>query len=113
VQIFFIFLSLNLLEPFGPVQACNGIALPLPLLEYLVSLQEVAENCNSLTAIKLRKCVKIEVFDNDSNMPKLYLQGTLEQIKAGVFMIPYHSFQNMLIPLILSGNLHINEYAKL
>jgi hypothetical protein len=23
--------SLNLLEPFGPVQACNGIALPLPL----------------------------------------------------------------------------------
>jgi len=24
--------SLNLLEPSGPVQACNGIALPLPLL---------------------------------------------------------------------------------
>jgi hypothetical protein len=23
--------SLNLLEPSGPVQACNGIALPLPL----------------------------------------------------------------------------------
>jgi hypothetical protein len=23
--------SLNLLEPYGPVQACNGIALPLPL----------------------------------------------------------------------------------
>jgi hypothetical protein len=22
--------SLNLLEPLGPVQACNGIALPLP-----------------------------------------------------------------------------------
>jgi hypothetical protein len=22
--------SLNLLEPYGPVQACNGIALPLP-----------------------------------------------------------------------------------
>jgi hypothetical protein len=22
--------SLNLLEPSGPVQACNGIALPLP-----------------------------------------------------------------------------------
>jgi hypothetical protein len=29
--------SLNLLEPSGPVQACNGIALPLslPLLIYL------------------------------------------------------------------------------
>jgi len=25
--------SLNLLEPSGPVQACNGIALPLPLTE--------------------------------------------------------------------------------
>ena len=24
--------SLNLLEPSGPVEACNGIALPLPLL---------------------------------------------------------------------------------
>jgi hypothetical protein len=24
--------SLNLLEPSGPVKACNGIALPLPLL---------------------------------------------------------------------------------
>jgi hypothetical protein len=23
--------SLNLLEPYGPVQACNGIVLPLPL----------------------------------------------------------------------------------
>jgi hypothetical protein len=23
--------SLNILEPLGPVQACNGIALPLPL----------------------------------------------------------------------------------
>jgi len=23
--------NLNLLEPSGPVQACNGIALPLPL----------------------------------------------------------------------------------
>ena len=26
--------SLRLLEPSGPVQACNGIALPLPLPEY-------------------------------------------------------------------------------
>jgi len=26
--------SLNLLEPSGPVEACNGIALPLPLPLY-------------------------------------------------------------------------------
>jgi len=28
--------SLNLLEPSGPVQACNGIALPLPFISYLI-----------------------------------------------------------------------------
>jgi hypothetical protein len=32
--------SLNLLEPYGPVQACNGIALPLPLC---VSIQDGAK----------------------------------------------------------------------
>jgi len=31
VPIVFISGSLSLLEPSGPVQACNGIALPLPL----------------------------------------------------------------------------------
>jgi len=30
--------SLNLLEPLGPVQACNGIALPLPFRLSLRSL---------------------------------------------------------------------------
>ena len=28
--------SLNFLEPSGPVEACNGTALPLPLLEHLL-----------------------------------------------------------------------------
>jgi len=27
--------SLNLLEPSGPVQACNGIALPLPCIKVI------------------------------------------------------------------------------
>jgi hypothetical protein len=31
--------SLNLLEPSGPVQACNGIALPLPLHEHVADLE--------------------------------------------------------------------------
>jgi hypothetical protein len=31
--------SLNLLEPSGPVQACTGIALPLPLYIYLSLIQ--------------------------------------------------------------------------
>jgi hypothetical protein len=30
--------SLNLLEPSGPVKACNGIALPLPLPLHAVEL---------------------------------------------------------------------------
>jgi hypothetical protein len=28
--------SLSILEPSGPLQVCNGIALPLPYLLYLV-----------------------------------------------------------------------------
>jgi len=31
--------DLNLLEPSGPVQACNGISLPLPF--YIICLQQV------------------------------------------------------------------------
>jgi hypothetical protein len=30
--------NLNFLEPFGPLQACNGTALPLPLLYHYVQL---------------------------------------------------------------------------
>jgi len=29
--------NLNFLEPSGPLQACNGAALPLPLLQHVVS----------------------------------------------------------------------------
>ena len=35
--------NLNLLEPSGPLQACNGIALPLPLpLPYPVSITVIS-----------------------------------------------------------------------
>jgi hypothetical protein len=30
--------SLNLLEPSGPVQVCNGIALPLPFIQQGIPL---------------------------------------------------------------------------
>jgi hypothetical protein len=33
--------SLNLLKPLGPVQACNGIALPLPFTYSLTFYQNV------------------------------------------------------------------------
>jgi hypothetical protein len=37
--------SLNLLEPSGPVQACNGIALPLPFIYSMkIGVQVVYEN---------------------------------------------------------------------
>ena len=32
--------NLNFLEPSGPVQACNGTALPLPLYPYLLRVTE-------------------------------------------------------------------------
>jgi len=54
-----------------------------------------------MTAIKLWKYVKIQVFGKDSNITKLYLQGSLKQIKAGAYMLHYHSFQNMSISLLL------------
>jgi len=37
--------SLNLLEPSGPVQACNGIALPLPLPLIAVKFEFDMFNC--------------------------------------------------------------------
>ena len=43
--------GLNLLEPFGPVQACNGTALPLPLpftVQIYINLTrtEMKSSCN-------------------------------------------------------------------
>jgi len=31
--------NLNFLEPFGPVQACNGTALPLPLPNIIIAMR--------------------------------------------------------------------------
>jgi hypothetical protein len=45
--------SLNLLEPSGPVKACNGIALPLP------TIQEVEIRSAHILDVTLRKYVDI------------------------------------------------------
>jgi hypothetical protein len=45
--------SLNLLEPSGPVQACNGIALPLPLTTQLCE-----DDLNRLTKCSLAVFIK-------------------------------------------------------
>jgi len=37
--------NLNFLEPSGPVQACNGTALPLPLMLLLVLLHQDCPSC--------------------------------------------------------------------
>ena len=55
--------SLNLLNPSGPVQACNGIALPLPLPERRKSF--IAKSpwltlFREVTAVYLRKRTKIK-----------------------------------------------------
>ena len=51
--------SLNLLEPSGPVQACNGIALPLPLpprstRDSSRSQNSAVKNCSSCCALTLK-----------------------------------------------------------
>ena len=42
--------NLNFLEPSGPLQACNGSALPLPS-QYKVSCHDLAASCHDLAAI--------------------------------------------------------------
>jgi len=44
--------SLSLLEPSGPVQACNGIALPLPLL-----VLAVVAHCGAVCRLHIRPSV--------------------------------------------------------
>jgi hypothetical protein len=46
--------SLNLLEPSGPVQACNGIALPLPFFSELIQ----AEKCMATSGTTLPQPIK-------------------------------------------------------
>ena len=48
--------NLNLLEPCGPVQACNGIALPLPLLLTLVDKIGVHGEIYTIKIILLILC---------------------------------------------------------
>ena len=43
--------SLNLLEPLGPVQACNGIALPLPLPLHVSDLSRSIIRRNNCTYV--------------------------------------------------------------
>ena len=42
--------SLNFLEPFRPVEACNGTDLPLPMNQFVV------KKCNSLNKIFSHQC---------------------------------------------------------
>jgi hypothetical protein len=45
--------NLNLLEPFGPVQACNGIALPSPLQPYIVFQMNQPTRCSNFSGLLL------------------------------------------------------------
>ena len=40
--------NLNFLEPSGPLQACNGTALPLPLSIYQTKRRHITEDSNTL-----------------------------------------------------------------
>jgi hypothetical protein len=46
--------SLNLLEPSGPVEACNGIALPLPFTRITQLVPNITAAAVRLTAAKYK-----------------------------------------------------------
>jgi len=66
--------SLNLLEPYGPVQACNGIALPLAFSKQMVIPLSV------LTPDIYSK--KTEYFTD--NLPKLSIKLSLQPVNWNV-----------------------------
>jgi hypothetical protein len=47
--------SINLLEPSGSLQACNGIALPLPLTVNKVAILFTEKKRIDVTAMKMKK----------------------------------------------------------
>jgi hypothetical protein len=56
--------SLNLLEPSGPVKVCNGVALPLLLLEIVYAVtclvvdSDIYESLNEFSEYLVPICVK-------------------------------------------------------
>jgi len=52
--------SLNLLEPLGPALACNGNALPLPLLVYSAELGNFIIMCNISHSLLFYSCLSQE-----------------------------------------------------
>jgi len=57
--------SLNLLEPSGPVQACNGIALPLPVPFFTYQWWRTSQGNLFTYGRKIRLCT----FEQCSTMP--------------------------------------------
>jgi len=57
--------GLNLLEPSGTIQACNGIAIPLPLLDVTLkwySLEKVCVFVSATTDISAPLITKVDKF---------------------------------------------------
>ena len=68
--------SLNLLEPSGPVQACNGIALHSPLSVlccWPYAADETGEKCNCVTSETFRGRIEAR--------PKVLFSTLLSQVK--------------------------------
>ena len=65
--------SLNILEPSGPVQACNGIALPLPFTHILIYIQQDA-TLHSLFYLGTALHVSGDTSTHHQERIQLYLQ---------------------------------------
>jgi len=83
--------SLNLLEPLGPAQACNGIALPLPysLWSCLCHNEIVPFVCYSFTD---------QLTENYMAWKTVQLgHATGRQVKSWLYRIPYCSLFLVLV----------------
>ena len=89
--------SLNLLEPSGPVQACNGIALPLPFVRniYIILCSRLAfERALQLDAQCVGALVGLAILKLNQQQP--------ESIRTGVQMLSKAYTIDSTNPMVLN-----------
>jgi hypothetical protein len=73
--------SLNLLEPSGPVQACNGIALPFALLQLYISFKTSKHVFLHFNAIKYAKPLEKMANGKTPTLPNISKTARILEIK--------------------------------
>jgi hypothetical protein len=86
--------SLNLLEPSGPVKACHGIALPLPLPLYLQEEQSLGA-FSKLRKATISYVTSVCVSVRPHETTRLPLDGRCIYIDV---LVHAHTYINIFIP---------------